>query len=122
VGQLVEAVSRSAIWESTAIFIIEDDAQNGPDHVDATRIVALAAGPFVKRGAVVGDRYDQLSALRTVGLLLGLRPLGLNDRMAVPMFGIFGARPDDAPYTAPTPSASLSDTDRARYEELRRQK
>jgi hypothetical protein len=61
-----------------------------------------------------------LSALRTVGLLLGLRPLGLGDRMAVPMFGIFGARPDPSPYNAAPPSASLSDADRARYEELRR--
>ena len=78
----------------------------------------MAAGPYVKRGAVVNDRYDQLSALRTAGLLLGFRPLNLNDRMAVPMFGIFNARPDTTPYTPPAPTA-LSDTDRARYEELR---
>jgi hypothetical protein len=121
-GLIVETISRSPVWRDSLIIVEEDDAQNGPDHVDATRIVALAAGPYVKRGAVVGDRYDQLSALRTVGLLLGLSPLGLNDRMAVPMFGIFGARPDPAPYTPPPPSASLSDTDRARYEELRGRK
>ncbi|HEX8119497.1 MAG TPA: hypothetical protein VF521_19635, partial [Pyrinomonadaceae bacterium] len=109
----------SPVWRDSLILVEEDDAQNGPDHVDATRIVALAAGPYVRRGAVVNDRYDQLSALRTVGLLLGLRPLNLNDRMAVPLFSIFDARPDTTPYTAPAPSA-LSDTDRARYEELRR--
>ncbi|HJQ31694.1 MAG TPA: alkaline phosphatase family protein [Pyrinomonadaceae bacterium] len=119
-GLIIETISRSPVWRDSLILVEEDDAQNGPDHVDATRIVALAAGPFVKRGAVVKDRYDQLSALRTVGLLLGLRPLNLNDRMAVPMFGIFGARPDAAPYTAQPPSAKLSDTDRARYEEVRR--
>ncbi|HWW76804.1 MAG TPA: alkaline phosphatase family protein, partial [Pyrinomonadaceae bacterium] len=119
-GLIIETISRSPVWRDSLILVEEDDAQNGPDHVDATRIVAFAAGPYVKRGAVVNDRYDQLSALRTVGLLLGLRPLNLNDRMAVPMFGIFGARPDAAPYTAQTPSAKLSDTDRARYEEVRR--
>ncbi|HEX8722520.1 MAG TPA: hypothetical protein VF736_18030 [Pyrinomonadaceae bacterium] len=119
-GLLIETISRSPVWRDSLILVEEDDAQNGPDHVDATRIVAFAAGPHVRRGAVVGDRYDQLSALRTVGLLLGLRPLNLNDRMAVPMFAVFDARPNAAPYTAPAPSAALSDADRARYEELRR--
>ncbi len=118
-GLLIETISRSPVWRDSLILVEEDDAQNGPDHVDATRIVALAAGPYVRRGAVVNDRYDQLSALRTAGLLLGFRPLNLNDRMAVPMFGIFDARPNVTPYTAPAPIA-LSDTDRARYEELRR--
>jgi len=90
--------------------------------VDATRIPAFAAGPYVRRGAVVSDRYDQLSALRTAGLLLGLRPLNLNDRMAVPMFSIFDARPNLTPYTAPAPPPALSDADRARYEELRQKR
>jgi YVTN family beta-propeller protein len=119
-GLLIETISHSPVWRDSLILVEEDDAQNGPDHVDATRIVAFAAGPYVRRGAVVNDRYDQLSALRTAGLLLGLRPLNLNDRMAVPMFGIFSARPDVTPYTAPAAVPALSDTDRARYEELRR--
>ncbi|MDT5295221.1 MAG: hypothetical protein QOJ76_2101 [Acidobacteriota bacterium] len=118
-GLIVETISRSPIWRESLILVEEDDAQNGPDHVDATRIVALAAGPYVKRGAVVHDRYDQLSALRTVELLLGLRPLNLNDRMAVPMFGVFAPRPDASPYAPSAPSASLSDADRARYDALR---
>jgi YVTN family beta-propeller protein len=118
-GLLIETISRSPVWRDSLILVEEDDAQNGPDHVDATRIPAFAAGPRVKRGAVVSDRYDQLSALRTAGLLLGFRPLNLNDRMAVPMFGIFNTRADLAPYTAPAPTA-LSDIDRARYEELRK--
>jgi YVTN family beta-propeller protein len=117
-GLIVETISRSAAWRDSLILVEEDDAQNGPDHVDATRIVALGAGPYVKRGAVVKDRYDQLSALRTVELLLGLRPMNLNDRMAVPMFSIFDASPNSTPYSAPTPR-SLSDADRARYEELK---
>jgi YVTN family beta-propeller protein len=119
-GLIIETISRSPVWRESLILVEEDDAQNGPDHVDATRIVAMAAGPYVKRGAVVHDRYDQLSALRTVELLLGLRPLNLNDRMAVPMFGIFAARPSDVRYTLPSPSALLSDADRARYEALYR--
>ncbi|HEX8558173.1 MAG TPA: bifunctional YncE family protein/alkaline phosphatase family protein [Pyrinomonadaceae bacterium] len=119
-GLLVEAVSRSPVWRDSLILVEEDDAQNGPDHVDATRIVALAAGPHVRRGAVVSDRLDQLSALRTAGLLLGFRPLNLNDRMAAPMFGVFDSRPDATPYTAPPAWPALSDADRARYEELRR--
>jgi YVTN family beta-propeller protein len=114
-GLIVEAISHSSIWNQSLILVEEDDAQNGPDHVDATRIVALAAGPHVKRGAVVHDRYDQLSALRTVELLLGLDPLNLNDRVAVPMFGIFAPRPDASAYAPTQPSASLSDADRARY-------
>ncbi|HKG15405.1 MAG TPA: alkaline phosphatase family protein, partial [Pyrinomonadaceae bacterium] len=117
-GLIVETISRSPAWRDSLILVEEDDAQNGPDHVDATRIVALAAGPYVKRGALVHDRYDQLSALRTVGLLLGLRPLNLNDRMAVPMFSIFNSRPDPTPYAAPPPPSALSDADRARYTEL----
>jgi YVTN family beta-propeller protein len=117
-GLILETISRSPVWRDSLVLVEEDDAQNGPDHVDATRIVALAAGPYVKRGAVVHDRYDQLSALRTVELLLGLRPMNLNDRMAVPMFGIFDARPDTTPYAARTPSPQLSPEDRARYTQL----
>jgi YVTN family beta-propeller protein len=119
-GLLIDTISHSAVWRDSLILVEEDDAQNGPDHVDGTRTVAMAAGPYVKRGAVVHDRYDQLSAIRTVGLLLGLRPLNLNDRMAVPMFGIFAARPNASGYVPTPPSASLSDADRARYEALRR--
>lgn len=117
-GLLVQTISHSPIWRESLILVEEDDAQAGPDHVDATRIVAFAAGPYVKRGAVVHDRYDQLSALRTVELLLGLDPLNLNDRMAVPMFGVLNARPDISPYTPTAPSASLSEADRARYDAL----
>jgi YVTN family beta-propeller protein len=119
-GLIIQTVSHSPVWRESLILVEEDDAQAGPDHVDATRIVALAAGPYVKRGALVHDRYDQLSALRTVELLLGLDPLNLNDRVAVPMFGVLAARPDATSYTPTAPSASLSDADRARYDALSR--
>jgi YVTN family beta-propeller protein len=117
-GLIVETISRSPVWNQSLIIVEEDDAQNGPDHVDATRTVALAAGPHVRRGAVVHDRYDQLSALRTVELLLGLDPLNLNDRVAVPMFAVFAPRPDARAYTPTAPSSTLSDVDRARYAAL----
>ena len=71
-GRIVETISHSPIWKESLILVVEDDAQNGPDHVDATRTVALAIGPYVKRDAVVSDRYDQLSMLRTIEILLKL--------------------------------------------------
>jgi len=119
-GMIVEAIARSPIWRSSLILIVEDDAQNGPDHVDATRTVALAAGPFVRRGMVVSDRYDQLSLLRTVELTLGLEPLNLNDALAVPMVGIFNEQPDVRPYIAASPSGFLTKDDEKRYQELER--
>jgi phospholipase C len=119
-ARIVETISHSAAWRDSLILIEEDDAQAGPDHVDATRELALAAGPYVRRGEVVHDRYDQLSMLKTVELLLGLRPLNLNDRMAVPLFGIFNARPDFKPYTPTEPSGSLAEVDRKLYDALAR--
>ena len=119
-ARIVETISHSAVWRDSLILIEEDDAQAGPDHVDATRTVALAAGPYVRRGEVVHDRYDQLSMLKTVELLLGLRPLNLGDRMAVPMFGIFNAPPDLTPYSPTEASASLAEEDRKLYNALTR--
>src|SRR5262249_51532467 len=100
------------------VLVTEDDAQNGPDHVDATRTVALAAGPYVKRHQVVSDRYDQLSMLRTIEILLGVGPLNLNDLVAVPMFNIFTADSPDVSYTPIQPSSHLADADRRLYQEV----
>jgi YVTN family beta-propeller protein len=113
-GRLIEIIARSPVWRQSLILVEEDDAQNGPDHVDATRTTAYAAGPYVKRNAVVSDRYDQLSMLRTIELLLGLKPLNLTDSMAVPMFGIFTNRPDFKPFVAVSPSERLAEADRER--------
>src|SRR5947208_13389523 len=121
-GRIVETISHSRIWKESLILIEEDDAQNGPDHVDATRTVALAVGPYVKRGAVVADRYDQLSMLRTVEVLLGLNPLNLNDRLAAPMFGIFTGQPDYTPYTPTQPSTHLTAEDQKRNQQLGNQR
>ncbi|MCL4539399.1 MAG: hypothetical protein M1378_07330, partial [Bacteroidetes bacterium] len=117
-GLILKTISHSPIWKSSLVFVEEDDAQNGPDHVDATRTVALAAGPYVKRDVVVHDRYDQLSMLRTIEVILGLDPLNLGDALAVPMFGIFTKTPDFKPYTPATPSARLMKSDRELYDQL----
>src|SRR5208337_4451939 len=111
-GLIIDTISHSPIWKESLILVTEDDAQDGPDHVDATRTVALAAGPYVKRGAVVSDRYDQLSMLRTMEVLLGLDPMNQNDALAVPMFSIFSEHPDYTPYKLPPPSDALVAADR----------
>jgi len=112
-GTIIETISHSPIWKDSLILVIEDDAQNGPDHVDATRTVAFAAGPYVRRGVVVSDRYDQLSLLRTMGLILGFHPLNLGDGLATPMFSIFTPTPDRTPYQPAPPSSQLHPSDRA---------
>jgi hypothetical protein len=113
-GRFIEAISHSRIWKDSVIFVEEDDAQNGPDHVDATRSLAFAAGPYVKRGAVISDRYDQLSMLRTIELLLGLRTQNLSEQVAVPMWGVFTSKPNFNPFVRAQPSTRLTDADRAR--------
>ena len=97
-GRLVEAVSHSKSWGETAIFVIEDDAQNGPDHVDAHRTVGLVISPYVRRHAVDSTQYSTVSMIRTIGLILGLPPLSQYDAAARPMFGSFSDHADLAPY------------------------
>ncbi len=99
-GQLVEAVSRSKFWPTTAIFVLEDDAQNGPDHVDAHRIPAYVISPYARRGAVDSTLYSTTSMLRTIELILGLQPMSQFDAAAAPMFGAFDLTPNLAGYTA----------------------
>ena len=82
VGMFVEYLSKSSIWKESAVFMIEDDAQNGPDHVDAHRTTAYVAGPFVKRGFVDHTMYSTSSMLRTMELILGLPPMSQYDAAA----------------------------------------
>jgi hypothetical protein len=117
-GRIIEIISHSPIWKDSLILVVEDDAQNGPDHVDATRTIAFAAGPYVKRGAVVSDRYDQLSMLRTIELILGLRSLNSAEQLAAPMFGVFTDKPNFAPFVPAPPSEALAEADRERYRQL----
>jgi hypothetical protein len=98
-GQIVERISHSPIWSSSAIFVVEDDSQDGADHVDAHRTEAAVISPYAQRGAVVHDRYDQLSIIRSIELILGMHPLGLFDALATPMYDAFGPTADNAePY------------------------
>jgi hypothetical protein len=108
-GQIVQLISHSPIWPHTAIFVVEDDSQDGADHVDAHRMPAFVISPYSRPGAVVSSRYDQYSAIRTMELILGLRPLSLNDALATPMYSAFTTTPDDRPYDAITPTQSLTE-------------
>jgi YVTN family beta-propeller protein len=93
IGQLVDAVSHSRYWPNTAIFIIEDDAQDGADHVDGRRTVGLVISPYVKRGIVDSTLYTTSSMLRSMELLLGLPPMSQYDAAAMPIYGSFGTTP-----------------------------
>ncbi len=97
-GQLVEAISNSKFWAQAAIFVVEDDAQNGSDHVDAHRTIAYAISPYVKRRAVDSTMYSTSSMLRTMELILGLKPMSQFDATAIPMFASFTSQPDFTPY------------------------
>ncbi len=97
-GRVVEAISNSRYWKHSAIFILEDDAQNGPDHVDAHRSVALVASPYARRHAVDSTLSTTCGMLRTIELILGLPPMSQCDAAAAPMYGAFGGRPDRTPY------------------------
>src|SRR5271169_217335 len=97
-GRLVEAVTKSKYWPETAIFVIEDDAQNGPDHVDAHRTVGLVISPYTKRGALDSTQYTTVSMIRTMELILGLPPLSQYDAAARPMFHSFTNEAILAPY------------------------
>jgi YVTN family beta-propeller protein len=88
-GLIVETVAKSAVADSTLIFVLEDDAQNGPDHVDAHRSAGFVIGPYVKQRAVVSRHYTTVSMLRTIEEVLGLPPMGLNDGLAEPMTEVF---------------------------------
>ena len=97
-GQLVEGLSKSRFWKQMAIFVVEDDAQNGSDHVDAHRTVALAISPYIKHHSVDSTLYSTSSMLRTMELILGLEPMSQFDAAARPMYSAFGAQPDYSPY------------------------
>jgi len=112
-GQIVDMISHSSIWGQSAIFVEEDDSQDGADHIDAHRMPAFVISPWARHGAVVSTRYDQESVLRSAETVLGLQPLSLLDSLATPMYDAFTDRPDPTPYTAITPTQSLSDRNSA---------
>src|SRR5207302_6785122 len=99
-GQIVEALSHSRFWPQTCIFAIEDDPQNGWDHVSGYRTTAYVASPYTRRGAVVSTQYNQTSLLRTIELILRLPPMNQLDATATPMSDCFMATADLMPFTA----------------------
>ena len=109
VGMFIEHLSKSPIWKETAVFIVEDDAQNGADHVDAHRSTAYVAGGFVKRGFVDHTSYTTSSMLRTMELILGVSPMTQYDAAAVPMWRCFDTVPRDFSYTHHPSNVDLND-------------
>jgi DNA-binding beta-propeller fold protein YncE len=100
-GRLVEAISHSRYWKESAIFVLEDDAQNGPDHVDSHRSPAFVISPYTRRGGTVDSTlYTTSGMLRTMELILGLPPMSQYDAAATPMYAAFRTTPDATPYTA----------------------
>ena len=107
---MVDTISHSSIWSSSAIFVIEDDSQDGADHVDAHRIPAFVISPYARRSAVVHTRYDFLSVIRSMELILGMKPLGLFDELATPMYDEFTGSADNAePYSVISPTWPLNE-------------
>jgi YVTN family beta-propeller protein len=119
-GRIVADISHSRFWKDSAIFILEDDPQNGVDHVDGHRSTLMIASPYAKRGAVDHHYYSQLNVVRTIEQILGIPPMNQEDRAAVPMYGAFTDKPDFRPYdvlpnqvpldlgVSPSPSAAAA--------------
>jgi YVTN family beta-propeller protein len=112
VGLFVGYLSHSPVWKESVVFIVEDDAQNGPDHVDAHRSTAYVAGPFVKRKFVDHSMYSTSSLLRTIELILGLPPMSQYDAAATPMYKCFMATPDLNPYVSVPAQIDITETNR----------
>jgi hypothetical protein len=111
-GRVVEAVSKSKFWKETAIFVLEDDAQNGPDHVDAHRSIAQVISPYTKRRHVDSTMYSTSSMLRTMELILGLKPMSQFDAAARPMVHSFQDKPDLTPYEHVPAQVDLTETNK----------
>ncbi|MEP7256113.1 MAG: bifunctional YncE family protein/alkaline phosphatase family protein [Ferruginibacter sp.] len=100
VGMFIEYLSKSPVWKESVVFILEDDAQNGPDHVDAHRSTAYVVGPYVKRNFVDHTPYTTSGMLRTIELILGISPMSQYDAGATPLWKSFTAVPDNSSFTA----------------------
>ena len=107
VGQIVEGLTHSKFWRRMLILVVEDDAQDGVDHVDGHRTVALAISPYIRRGAVDSTFYSQTSFTKTIEQILGLPTMSLFDLIANDMRNSFQTKPDYAPYTSETPKQSI---------------
>jgi hypothetical protein len=108
-GRIVEALTHSSFWKESAMFVLEDDAQNGPDHVDAHRSVLLAISPFSRRSSLDSTLYTTCAVLRTMELLLGLPPMSQYDAAATPMYNAFQPTPELTPFTHRPARVSLDE-------------
>jgi YVTN family beta-propeller protein len=108
-GRIVEAVSRSKFWPQTCILVVEDDPQNGYDHVDGHRTVALAISPYSRRNFVDSTNYNQTGMVKTIELMLGLPPMNQMDLSATPMRNCFQETPNLTPYTAVANKVALDE-------------
>ncbi len=109
VGRVVEAISHSPQWKDTCIFVIEDDAQAGPDHVDGHRTVFMAISPYVKRKFVDSNMYTTVSMIRSIELMLGLDPMNRFDALTPPLSNCFQNKPDLTPYNSMLNVVKLGD-------------
>lgn len=109
-GQVVEGLSRSTFWEKMAIFVVEDDAQNGPDHVDAHRTIAFVVSPWTRNRGLDQSMYSTASMLRTMELILGLPPMSQFDAAARPMYETFLGTPDTTIFEAEPAQVDLEET------------
>jgi DNA-binding beta-propeller fold protein YncE len=112
-GMIIEGLSNSQSWSKTAVFVVEDDAQNGADHVDAHRTVALVVSPYSRMGSVDSTLYSTSSMLRTMGLILGLDPMTQFDAAATPMYRSFTSKPDLTPYVSLPANVDLKEVNLA---------
>jgi hypothetical protein len=120
VGMIVDRVTHSRYWPETAIFIIEDDAQDGPDHVDARRTTGYLISPYIKRQTTDSTLYTTSSMLRTMELLLGLPPMSQYDAAANPMYAAFGEKADPTPFTLVKPQVDVMEKNTLRAYGARR--
>jgi hypothetical protein len=108
-GRVVEAISTSSVWNQSALFAVEDDAQSGPDHVDSHRSVLVVASPFARRGFVDHTMYTTSGVLRTIELILGIQPMSQYDAGATPMYNAFNGTPNVSPFSRLTPRVPLDE-------------
>jgi len=120
VGLFIEHLSKSSIWKESAVFIVEDDAQDGPDHVDAHRTTAYVAGGFVKRGFVDHTMYSTTSMLRTMELILGMPPMTQYDAAAEPMWRSFTSTLNLTPFISVPAQIDITEKNTALNEWQRR--
>lgn len=108
VGRMVDEISHSKYWKDSAIFVVEDDSQNGLDHVDGHRAPVQVISPYAQHGTVDSHYYTQITMIRTVEQILGIHPMNQKDSAATPMYGAFTTKADPTPFTAVPNRTSLT--------------